>query len=541
MTGLTMALGAGDRRVHAAHRHRALPLDAAASAGGGAARSVVGGKGHALASMAGMGLPVPPAFCVTAEWCADCAHDPAAVVDRVWQDVLGGLQWLEARTERTFGRGPRPLLLAVRSSGVTSMPGMLETVLDVGIDDAVADALANLHSAEFARDTRERFRRGYRRTVSSVPDAPLEQLRGAVEAVVSSWSSNRVTAYRAHHGLRQPDGVAILLQAMVFGNLDARSGTGVLFTRDPSSGASNPFGEWLAAAQGDDVVSGTSDCEPLGALRDQLPEVYDELIEAGLRLERLGTDVQDVEFTVEAGRLWLLQSRVAQRSPRAALRLALAFLEEGSIDEAEALRRVTPAQLESVMSARAARQSAGPPLATGIPACPGVVSGLACTTSDEAIDAADEGRDVILVRPTTSPDDVAGIMAARGVVTEVGGASSHAAIVARELGRPAVVGCGAGLSASLAGRMITVDGDTGEVRQGSAEPPAVVDTPELRRFADMVRAASPVRAHSDGDHPRLDDASEAAVRAALEAGYTDVVSPTPLLTMHVAARLARRP
>jgi pyruvate,orthophosphate dikinase len=540
MTGLAMALGARGRRVHATHRHDAVPLDAAASA----SRAVVGGKGHALAAMAGLGLPVPPAFCVTAEWCGDCAGDPAAMVERVWQDVLGGVEWLEGRTARTFGRGPRPLLLAVRSSGVTSMPGMLDTLLDVGIDDAVADALADWHGAEFANDTRERFRRGYRRTVGAagkLPDHPAAQLRSAVEAVVASWSSPRVAAYRSHHGLRQPDGVAILLQAMVFGNLDARSGTGVLFTRDPSTGAANPFGEWLAAAQGDDVVSGTSNCEPVGALREQLPDVYEELVDAGLRLERLGGDVQDVEFTVEAGRLWLLQSRVAQRSPRAAVRLALAFRDEGVIDDAGVLDRVTPAQLHAVTSARASGTSTGAPLATGVPACPGMASGLVCTTSDDAIDAADAGHDVILVRPTTSPDDVAGILAARGVVTEVGGASSHAAIVARELGRPAVVGCGAGLSTQLAGRMITVDGDTGEVRDGPAGPSAVADTPELDRFAAIVRALSPLRAHASGAHPVLADDSESSVRAALAAGYTDVVSPSPLVTMHVAARLAGCP
>lgn len=534
-----MEVGAAGRRVHAAHRHGAVALD---SAGAGAVRAIVGGKGHAVASMAGMGLPVPPAFCVTAAWCEDCSADPAAVVEDMWQDVLGGLEWLQTQTGRTFGHGPRPLLLAVRSSGVTSMPGMLETVLDVGIDDRVADALVTLHSADFARDTLERFRRGYRRAVPGATEAPAEpfaQLRGAVEAVVSSWSSSRVASYRAHHGLPPPEGVAILLQAMVFGNLDARSGTGVLFTRNPSSGASDPFGEWLAAAQGDDVVSGTSDCEPLGALRDRLPEAYQELIGAGLRLERLGTDVQDVEFTVEAGRLWLLQSRVAKRSPRAALRLALTFLEEGTIDDAEVLQRVSPAQLESLMTARAARETAGPSLATGLPACPGVVSGLACITSDEAIDAADEGHDVILVRPTTSPDDVAGIMAARGVVTEVGGASSHAAIVARELGRPAVIGCGPGLSAALAGRIITVDGDAGEVHEGPALSSAMVDTPELRRFADIVRAQSPLRAHAGGDYPVLADASESSVRAAVAAGLTDVVAPTPLVAMYVAARLAR--
>ena len=539
-----MALGAGGRRVHAAHGHMALPLDAAASADMAAERAVVGGKGHALAAMAALGLNVPPAYCVTTEWCDECAHDSAGVVERVWGDVLVGLKWLEEQTGQTFGGGRRPLLLAVRSSGVTSMPGMLETVLDVGIDDAVTDALGDWHSEAFARDTRDRFRRGYRRTAGEVPEDPLGQLRGAVQAVVSSWSSKRVAAYRAHHGLDEPTGIAILLQAMVFGNLDGDSGTGVLFTRDPSSGASTPFGEWLRAAQGDDVVSGTSDCEPLDTLRERLPHVYDELIEAGRNLERLGADVQDVEFTVEAGRLWLLQSRVAQRSPVAALRLALAFRDEGIIDDAAVVDRVTPAQLAAVLSARgtsSGAESGEPPLAKGVPACPGVVSGVAYTSSDDAIEAAENGIDVILVRPTTSPDDVGGIMAARGVVTEVGGASSHAAIVARELGRPAVVGCGVGLSAELAGKLITVDGDTGEVRAG---PTSVLDgeldDPELRRFADVVHALSPLRAHADGDCPAVADHSEAAVGAALAAGHTDVAAPEPLLVMHVAARLAGR-
>ncbi len=534
-----MTFGAGSRHVHAAHRHTATALDTDLDA---AARTVVGGKGRAVAAMAGAGLPVPPAFCVTSEWCDGCAHDPAAVVERMWQDVLGGLTLLEERTGCTFGAGPRPLLLSVRSSGATSMPGMLDTVLNVGIDDAVAEALGNRYSARFADDTRERFRCGYRRAVpagADVPDEPLAQLRGALEVVVSSWSSSRVTAYRAHHGLER-GGIAILLQAMVFGNLDAGSGTGVLFTRDPASGASNPFGEWLPAAQGDDVVSGTSDCEPLVAMRDRLPDAYEELIDAGIRLERLGADVQDVEFTVEAGKLWLLQSRVAKRSPRAAVRLALAFREEGVIDDVEVLDRVTPEQLASVLEARSAPEQSGPPLATGVAASPGVASGLVCVTSDDAIAAADDGRDVVLVRPTTSPDDVAGLVAAKAVVTEVGGATSHAAIVARELGIPAVVGCGAGLTALLAGRIVTVDGDAGEVRNGESTPSESTDCPELLRFADIVRATSPLRAHAEGDYPVLDDASEESVAAALAAGHTDVVSSEPLRTMHLAARWARR-
>lgn len=468
-----MAIGAGSR-------HAVLLGDGLSDA----ARLAIGGKGRAVAAMAAWGLPVPSAFCVTSEWSDE---NPAALVDRLWQDVLGGLELLEERTGRTFGAGPHPLLLSVRSSGATSMPGMLETILNVGIDDAVVDALRIQHSAAFAEDVRERFRRGYRRAVGAdAPAHPLAQLRGAIEAVASSWSSSRVAAYRAHRGLDRGD-VAILLQAMVFGNLDERSGTGVLFTRDPASGASTPFGEWLPAAQGDDVVSGTSDCQPLSAMRTALPEVYDQLLDAGARLERLGADVQDVEFTVEAGTLWLLQSRVAQRSPQAALRLALALRDEGVIDDAEVLARVSPEQLAAIEAVRSA--PAGAPLATGAAACPGIASGVVCTTSDDAIAAADEGRDVILVRPTTSPDDVAGIMAANGVITEVGGASSHAAIVARELGIPAVVGCGRGLTAQLAGRMVTVDGDAGEVRAGESTASEPAEHPDVTRFAEIARRA----------------------------------------------------
>ncbi|WP_263995566.1 pyruvate, phosphate dikinase [Mycobacterium yunnanensis] len=456
---------------------------------------VIGGKGRAVASMVSLGLPVPPAFCVTSGWCDE---EPAKLVDRLWQDVLGGLEVLEERTGRVFGSGPRPLLLSVRSSGVTSMPGMLETVLNVGVDDGVVDALGREHSRPFAEDVRERFRRGYRRAVGApAPDRPLDQLRGALDAVVSSWSSSRAEAYRAHRGLDR-GGISILLQAMVFGNLDDRSGTGVLFTRNPTTGASTPFGEWLSAAQGEDVVSGITDCEPLASMRELLPEAHDQLVDAGTRLERLAGDVQDVEFTVEAGTLWLLQARVAQRSPQAALRLALAFRDEGLVDDAEVIERVTPEQLETLLAVRSA--PAGRLLATGAAACPGVASGVACTTSDDAIAAADEGRDVILVRPTTSPDDVAGLVAANGVVTEVGGASSHAAIVARELGIPAVVGCGVGLTAAMAGLVITVDGDAGEVRIGESASSQPVLSPELARFAEIVRAAAP---NAVGDLPAL--------------------------------------
>jgi pyruvate, orthophosphate dikinase len=328
---------------------------------------------------------------------------------------------------------------------------------------------------------------------------------------------------------------------MVFGNLARDSGTGVLFSRNPITGANDPFGEWLANGQGEDVVSGNVDVEPIAALRDEQPVVFEKLMALAQTLERFGADVQDVEFTVEEGKLWLLQTRVAKRSAQAAVRLALQLRREGLIDDAEALRRVTPANVETLLapSLQPETRLAARLLAKGLAACPGVVSGTAYTDVDEALDAADDGEDVILVRTSTSPDDVQGMLAARGIVTEIGGATSHAAVVSRELGRPAVVGCGTGLVAALAGKLITVDGFEGEVREGALERTAwsETDSPDLVELAEIARRLSPIRAHAGGNYPVLDDISPAAVAATLAAGTTDVVSPHPLITMLIALRL----
>jgi pyruvate, orthophosphate dikinase len=460
---------------------------------------MLGHKGYAIDTMRRHGLPVPPAFCITTDVGARYLVDPESTTDSIWNDVLDGLRRLEAATARTFGRGPRPLLVSVRSGAAVSMPGMMDTVLDLGMSDEVEQALG---TAAFARDTRRRFTGGYRRIVAdTVPDDPYLQLRAAIEAVFASWNSPRAVAYRAHHGLDERGGTAAVVQAMVFGNLGTNSGAGVVFSRNPMTGTDDEFGEWLPGGQGDDVVSGMVDVEPITALRDQQPRVYDELTAAARTLEGLTSDVQEIEFTVEDGRLWLLQTRPAKRSAQAAVRLALHLRRDGLIDDAEVMRRVTPVHVQALLqpSLQPETRLAAPLLARGLAASPGVVTGRAYTEVDAAVDAAERGEDVILVRNHTSPDDIHGMLVARGVVTETGGATSHAAVVSRELGRVAVVGCGAGVVISLAGRLITVDGNEGEVRDGALELAAWSedDTPELRELTEIARRFSPPRGRAD--------------------------------------------
>jgi pyruvate, orthophosphate dikinase len=501
---------------------------------------VLGHKGHGIDMMRRHGLPVPPAFCITTEVGARYLAEPESTIDAIWDDVLDGVRRLEAATSRTFGRGPHPLLVSVRSGAAVSMPGMMDTVLDLGVNDVVEEALAAEGTVGFARDTRRRF------TGSPVgcdaPADPYLQLRAAIEAVFASWGSPRAAAYRAHHGLDDRGGTAAVVQAMVFGNINTNSGAGVVFSRNPMTGANETFGEWLPGGQGDDVVSGTVDVEPITALHDRQPAVYDQLLAAVRSLERLARDVQEVEFTIEDGALWLLQTRAAKRSAQAAVRLALQLRSDGLIDDTETLRRVTPAHVEALLrpSLQPESRLAARLLAKGLPASPGVASGWAYNKVEAAIDAADRGEDVILVRNHTSPDDIHGMLVARGVVTETGGATSHAAVVSRELGRVAVVGCGPGVVESLAGKLLTVDGNEGEVREGILQMAAWSEdnTPELRELADIARRVSPLRGHAGGDYPRLESHSEAAVRAAMASGYTDVVSASPLLVMLAAMRLS---
>jgi pyruvate,orthophosphate dikinase len=371
-------------------------------------------------------------------------------------------------------------------------------VLGADLDPPGDDATADEVRAEVRTDTGE-----------DVPVEPLDQLRAAVLAVFRSWSSRRAIAYRRHWKIPEDGGTAVVVQAMVFGNLGEDSGTGVLFTRDPLNGSPEPFGDWLPGGQGEDVVAGTHDPLPLAAFHAQLADAHDELILAGRLLEREHGDIQDVEFTVERGRLYLLQARAAKRAPLSAVRTAVDLADEGIIDRETALGRVTPEQLETVLSPllREEVTAAADVVARGTPACPGVASGRVVANSDDA-EVADD--DVVLARPTTSPEDVSGMIAARAVVTERGGATSHAAVVTRALGRPSVVGVGEGVTGGWAGREVTVDGSKGVVYDGrltTADVP-VADIPGLEHLLAWARELSPaeVLETSPGDVLDLDAA-----------------------------------
>jgi pyruvate,orthophosphate dikinase len=488
----------------------------------------IGGKGASIATMRSLGLPVPPAFVLPIDECRRYHAAGGRLDDGAWAAVLAGLADLERETERRLGDPSAPLLVSVRSAAAVSMPGMMDTILNVGMTDAIEAGLAELTGdPSFARDVHVRFVNEFGHTVlgaqidppgamtragevraavladtgAIVPSEPGEQLRAAIDVVFGSWSSRRAVAYRRHWEIPDDGGTAVVVQAMVFGNLDEHSGTGVLFTRNPLTGASEPYGEWLAGGQGEDVVSGTHDPSPLSALHATLPAVCEELLEAGGRLEREYADIQDIEFTVERGRLYLLQTRSAKRSPLAAVRTAVDFASEGLIDSGTALGRINPSQVGSVLAPRlpASVTSGAEVIARGIPACPGVASGAVVVDAESA--AAASG-DVVLARPTTSPEDVAGMIAACGVVTEHGGSTSHAAVVTRALGRPSVVGVGDGVTADWEGHEITVDGTGGVVYAGTLPTESVrpEEVPGLELVVKWARELCPVAV--------LDDAPE---------------------------------
>lgn len=468
-------------------------------------RSLLGGKAWSIERMRSLGIPVPPAFVLGTDVCRQYYRDGCQLTADVWDEMPAAMAALAGVTGRHFGDGTHPLLVSVRSGAAISMPGMMDTVLNLGINDQVEQALAEeTGDARYAADTRRRFVEQFERVVGSYPpDDPWEQLRMAIVAVLESWQSRRAVAYRRDRGLPDDGGTAVTVQAMVFGNLDNRSGTGVLFTRDPLDGSPAPYGEWLLRGQGEDVVSGRSNARALDELADEMPTAYAELMTAARQLEQAGRDVQDIEFTIESGRLWLLQTRSAKRTAEATIRHAVQLHREGLITVEEALDRVSADLVESMMSPHidpAALRSAEV-VARGKQACQGVSVGVVITDVDEAEERASNGEQVILVRPTTDPDDVAAMSLVAGVITELGGATSHAAVVCRELNVPCVVGCGDG-AVDLVGQTVTVDATNGIVYLGALPlvEPAVQNDSDLEQLSDWAQTNTD---NSDQSLPEL--------------------------------------
>ena len=590
-------------------------------------KKLLGGKGASLAQMTQMGLPVPPGFIITTAACRDFfsprraeidqlveeleRNPPPAVRDelisRIWSiinsqglpdglmdEVRDRVRELEAETGKGFGDPRNPLLLSVRSGAALSMPGMMDTVLNLGMNDAVAEGLAELAGNEwFAYDAYRRFLQMFGRIVLEIedkefdalvlrynerlksvasstyadelsrltaelpgyspridaqpprelapglwsesvsllksmvadlksliaskrgefPQDPWRQLELAVKAVFRSWMNPRAIFYRIANNItpEMADCTAVNVVMMVFGNMGWDSGTGVYFTRNPSTGEDVPYGEFLPSAQGEDVVAGVRTPMGLEELKRRMPAVYDQLIEAGKKLERLNRDVMDIEFTVERGRLYFLQNRVAKMTPAARVKTAVDLAREGIISREEAVMKVEPQTVQNLLYPRIDPRAKASPIASGLPASPGAVSGQIVFHPDVAVEWARSGRDVILVRVETKPDDVHGFYAAKGILTSRGGMTSHAAVVARAIGKPAVVGAESiavdydakemrvGGSTLKEGDWITIDGSSGKVYAGkvqTVEPEIIPELEELLSWADEFRRLG-VRANAD--------------------------------------------
>ena len=530
----------------------------------GAMRDMLGGKGAGLAEMTTAGLPVPDGFTITTEMCLAYYTNGRRFPLGLDADVRAAMRELESRTGKRFGLGTNPLLVSVRSGARVSMPGMMDTILNLGLNDETVGALAALTNNErFAWDAYRRFvcmfssvvldieKEHFDRVVDAAkakagvkndPDLSADVWRGvvdefktivrehaqrpfpqnveeqldlAIKAVFDSWHSKRATDYRRFNKMSDDWGTAVSVVSMVFGNMGDDSGTGVAFTRDPNTGEKLLFGEYLRNAQGEDVVAGIRTPEHIADLQSSQPHVYAQFVAIAQQLETHYKDMQDLEFTVERGKLYMLQTRSGKRSAEAAVKIAIDFVREGLIDKAEAVRRVDAASLDQLFHARIDPKATFAVAAKGLNASPGAAAGAIVFDPDKAVKWASEGRAVVLARNETTPDDVHGMIAARGVLTSKGGATSHAAVVARGMGKPCVSGCEAfsidmrartarlGDAHLTEGDLITIDGSTGNVMLGeltliappSDPPPWLAEflswTDSLRRMEVWANADTP--------------------------------------------------
>ncbi len=522
---------------------------------------LLGGKGANLHEMTRIGLPVPPGFTISTEACV-YYFKKNKLPKGLKEEVEKALKLLEERTGKKFGDPENPLLVSVRSGARASMPGMMDTVLNLGLNEETVKGLAKKTQNErFAYDSYRRFIQMFSDVVLGVerrkfeeftekkkrekkvkydseltaedlkeiveefkkivkeekgitfPEDPYEQLWKAIIAVFESWNNKRAIEYRRIYKIPDSWGTACNVQVMVFGNMGEDSGTGVAFSRNPSTGEKEVFGEFLFNAQGEDVVAGIRTPLPLSELKTKNPSIYEELVKIFEKLEKHFKDMQDMEFTVEKGKVYFLQTRKGKRTPRAAVKIAVDMVKEGIIDEKEAVRRISPYELEKLLhpqiSPEFERKTSA--IAKGLPASPGAAVGKIYFTADEAMRRAEEGEPVILVRIETSPDDIHGMARARGILTARGGMTSHAAVVARGMGKPCVVGCEelnidegkrimeVNSKVFKEGDYLTIDGSTGKVYEGKAvliEPEIFPELEELLNFADRIRKLG-VRANAD--------------------------------------------
>src|SRR5579872_5470463 len=540
--------------------------------GRSAMRNLLGGKGAGLAEMAHLGLPVPPGFTITTEVCTYFYDHGKTYPKDLKAQVEAALAAVGRITGKKFGDADNPLLVSVRSGARASMPGMMDTVLNLGLNDATVAAVAEKSGdRRFAYDSYRRFITMYSDVVLGIPhhhfeeilddhkdrngytlDTDLEaadweeivaafkgrveqesgrpfpqdahaQLWGAIGAVFGSWMNQRAITYRRLHAIPESWGTAVNVQAMVFGNMGDDCATGVAFTRDPSTGANLFYGEYLVNAQGEDVVAGIRTPQHLTiegknaqksdapAMEETMPEVFKQLCGVRETLERHYSDMQDIEFTVQRGKLYMLQTRNGKRTAKAALKIAVDMVREGLIDKREAVARIVPSSLDQLLHPTLDPKAPRKVIAKGLPASPGAASGKVVFSADAAEKQAKNGEKVILVRRETSPEDIHGMHAAEGILTSTGGMTSHAAVVARGMGKPCVVGAGEvridGKAGTLsvrgvtvkAGEEITLDGGTGEIMLGvvpTVQPELSGDFAELMKWADEVRRLG-IRANAE--------------------------------------------
>ncbi|MCI0337498.1 MAG: pyruvate, phosphate dikinase [Acidobacteria bacterium] len=531
--------------------------------GTGKMKDLLGGKGAGLAEMTNAGLPVPPGFTITTEACTAYYAEGEKFPEGMWEEALAALEKIERSTGKKFGGTENPLLVSVRSGAKFSMPGMMDTVLNLGLNEETRAALAELTSNErFSYDAYRRFIQLFSKIVMGIdaekfehkfneykkklgvtedtqvgaenlaeliedykaivkketgrafPTDPLKQLELAIKAVFASWNGKRAKDYRRVHKIDDNLGTAVNVMTMVFGNMGEDSGTGVAFTRDVATGEKIIYGEYLQNAQGEDVVAGIRTPKKIAQLKEEMPEIYEQFSQVAERLEKHYKDVQDLEFTIERGRLWMLQTRNAKRTGSAAVRIAIEMVEEGLIDKATAVKRVEPAQLDQLLHPMIDPKSPVEVIAVGLPASPGAAMGKVVFDPDTAEEMGKNGEKVILVRTETSPEDFHGMVAAQAILTSRGGMTSHAAVVARGMGKCCVAGCGdvivdyanqlftVGELTVRKGEWITLDGSTGRVILGQVpliEPEVSGHFRTLMEYVDEFRKLG-VRANADTPH-----------------------------------------